>query len=275
MKTAGVVFGYILSIFSLILIIIALVTNNWIDTTVNRKPLIEYLKKDDANNYIKDRIYTDELYFSSYRGLFKRCFGKDYIINNVEVDWAGGNCVYEKGFEIILTPERVNWGYHYRMRIHVLRSLVAALILSIFFAVMSLIVAGFGCARYSNNTIKTGAATILVAAVFGVIGIVLFHTNDYLEREKLNHHPFPHFWQRHSGYAVLKLYSLTTFGFSYICAWVSIGLMLLASISYICGSCQERETHYVVTPTPTYCGEKHYQPSVIDTGKHIHSVQHY
>ncbi|OAF67630.1 hypothetical protein A3Q56_04517 [Intoshia linei] len=131
--------------------IISFLTDHWTDTTVYRKPLLEILEKNSLNPNLQ-KIYTDQLYYSNYRGIFRKCFNKDYVI--VSKGELEQDCVYENGFELRMSENNVHYGNYYVIRIHILRTLVCLICLSIIFNLISLVVAGLAGVKRSNYMCK-------------------------------------------------------------------------------------------------------------------------
>merc|ERR1712038_1096449 len=210
---------------------VSLGTDHWINYTVNRGE--ELAAATDNDTY-----YFDPLYFSRNRGMLRTCYeGTDTLFLESEEyadDVVDGRCFTEGGYELTQIADRVTWGENYELRIHLMRSHFAFHCLSLVLYLTAIWCVMCGCWSTNYQNLRLGAFMGFFGGIVMAGGAGFFHGVDYLEREKIDQEIFRKVWANSPH--VLSSYSGYSFGYSYICAWISCGLALISCIVLMCAS---------------------------------------
>lgn len=231
---------------------IAFGTDNWYEIRVNP----------EGNERLArlQEFESDLRYYNRDEGIFRICFPDKK----------------PKGVETYMSPVQtqcINIDYYIKddsgketfsderlMRLHMARSVVALFIVAFLFNCISCFPGLVGCWKRSHSNIIATGLLQLLAGLVTASAIALWHAIPHFEYEKLE---FPEM-----GYSrwpeVLQVYSRSYYGWSYVMAWLGVGLMLSSSFMFLCGAqCMRREkrheksqgTAYLV---PIYAGPYNY-----------------
>jgi len=235
-------FASIFSLVSAALLAIAFSTDNWQTIIVKREELKQEAER--ANNEdILSKFETSPLYFSRTRGLFRECFhgekdnapkiGDDLYMSPVET-WCHNLNYYipddtreTKEF----TPENMT-------RIHMGRSTIALFISCFVMMFIAFITGVIGCWKTGHSHIFASACLMLIACLMSAGAMGLWHGVEYFEKEKVNdgHNDVELFVK--SWDPLLREYTNFRYDWSYIVAWVGVGMCLAsASLFAMAGFC--------------------------------------
>lgn len=130
--------GSVFTLISLAFIAISFATDEWVVVTVNRNAAA---------------LPTDKgIFFSRTKGLFRTCYkGNETKFLDSEPNVLDGNCLTNKGYELTRDPLTINYGSDYEIRIHLLRSHFAFMVLAMFILVVGAIAGIVGCWRLKVN----------------------------------------------------------------------------------------------------------------------------
>jgi len=220
-------FATIFSLVAAALLAIAFSTDNWITITVTRDKL-------------KNVNDESPLYYTRTRGLFRECFlgedqkpepfGKGQLvelyISPVET-WCR-NVDYYIPDENDVTK---SFNQEQMTRIHMMRAMIALFLVGFFFMFVSFTAGIIGCWKTSPSNITASAILMLIACLFHAGGMGLWHGVEHWERNKIMEDTdtelFYEKWPQD-----LKDSTEFKYDWSYIVAWIGVGLALIASILF-------------------------------------------
>jgi hypothetical protein len=231
----------IFTIASLALLAVSFGTDDWVVVTVKRNAI------DPLDN-------TNSLYFSRSRGLFRTCYkGEPKIFLDDRDDVLDGNCLRQNGYELgDRREETIGYGTDYELRIHLMRTHVACLILGLFFYSVAVIVSLFGIYKMKFTLLQVSSVIVFVAAFFTAAGMAFFHGYDYIERNKFDFslgggkgtdddikEDLYSYWK--DAYPPIGSNSKLAYGYSYMLGWISVGLGAIAGMLFICSAFNQRD----------------------------------
>jgi len=241
-------FATIFSLVAVALLAIAFSTDNWITITVKRNDLKDKISELE-NQLEKTRgeveLDMDEspLYFTRTRGLFRECFPGEKSEDRNKTKSPLGDRVqlymspvetWCRNLEYYIPDEKdvtKTLGKEEMTRIHMSRAMVALFIVGFFFMFVSFTAGIRGCWKTSPSNITASAILMLIACLFSAGGMGLWHGVEHWERNKImtetDTELFTATWPE-------DLQSNTEFKYdwSYIVAWIGVGLALIASILF-------------------------------------------
>merc|ERR1712045_62199 len=226
-------FATIFSLVAAALLAIAFSTDNWITINVNRKDLTV---KDDQS----------PLYYTRTRGLFRECYLGEKLDEKPEetgVPLPGLVEVYMSPVETwcrnvdYYIPDKNDvtktFNKEEMTRVHMMRAMIALFIVGFFFMFVSFTAGIRGCWKTSPSNITASAILMLIACLFHAGGMGLWHGVEHWENEKIKASSdsqselFKMNWSEE-----LKDQTTTIYAWSYIVAWIGVGLALIASILF-------------------------------------------
>lgn len=228
--------GTIGAVVAVVCLSVGFGTDNWHEIRVNRTVIRARLQ---ANEEMLKEMDTDVKYFDRDEGLFRICFpekkprGLSTYISPVQTECTNINYYFSEN--------KVSAGFSEERweRIYMARSVIGLYITGFFFLFLSFFTGITGCWKRSHgNVVATGLLQLLAALVdAGAMG--LWHGVQYYDYQKLRDEMAYFGWPdilKHRGYT--NFY----YGWSYILAWIGIGMSLMAAILFLCAAnCLRRE----------------------------------
>merc|ERR1712045_916319 len=241
-------FATIFSLVAAALLAIAFSTDNWITITVDRELLkgkASSLAADWNKNTAEVESLVDQspLFFTRTRGLFRECF-----LGEKSDDPEKTNAPLGDKVELYMSPVEtwcLNLDYfipdendvtklfnqEQMIRVHMMRAMIALFIVGFFFMFVSFTAGILGCWKTSPSNITASAILMLIACLFHAGGMGLWHGVEHWEKEKITEPTdtelFKMSWSKE-----LKAWSEFKYDWSYIVAWIGVGLALIASILF-------------------------------------------
>lgn len=231
-------FASIFSLVSAALLAIAFSTDNWKMISVKRAELRQQLETSGREQVLAE-FDASPLYFTRTRGLFRECFPGEKTKDNT----PNGDLVtlYMSPVETwcyninYFIPDEEGHTKDFNMemmaRIHMGRAMIALFISAFFFMFVSFITGVVGCWRTSPSNINGSAVLMLIAFLFSAGGMGLFHGVDHYEKMKITEksliEPFVGSWDPF----LIELTDIR-FDWSYIVAWVGVGMCLGSCILF-------------------------------------------
>merc|ERR1712045_133712 len=224
-------FATIFSLVAAALLAIAFSTDNWITINVNKKDLTV---KDDQS----------PLYCTRTRGLFRECYLGEKLDEKPEetgVPLPGLVEVYMSPVETwcrnvdYFIPDENDvtklFNQEQMTRVHMMRAMIALYIVGFFFMFVSFTAGILGCWKTSPSNITASAILMLIACLFHAGGMGLWHGVEHWERNKImtetDRELFTATWPED-----LQANTEFKYDWSYIVAWIGVGLALIASILF-------------------------------------------
>lgn len=223
-------FATIFSLVAAALLAIAFSTDNWITISVQRKDL----EVDTSERLLQE----SPLYFTRTRGLFRECFlGEDQepkgdiVGDHIYTSPVETRCL-NLDYYIPDTDDRTkDFRGEQMTRIHMMRAMIALFIVGFFFMFVAFTAGILGCWKTSPSNITASAILMLIACLFHAGGMGLWHGVEHWERnkimEKTETELFIQTWPEN-----LKQATEFKYDWSYIVAWIGVGLALIASILF-------------------------------------------
>merc|ERR1712018_660797 len=209
---------------------------NWKVIAVDRANLRSQAE-DRGVDRILQEIDFSPLYYTRTRGLFRECFPGEksnapqgdlveLYMSPVET-WCHNINYYIPDEE----GETKNFNMEMMARIHMGRAMIALFITAFFFMFVSFITGVVGCWRTSPSNINGSAILMLIAFLFSAGGMGLYHGVDHYEKMKITEksliEPFVGSWDPF----LIELTDIR-FDWSYIVAWVGVGMCLGSCILF-------------------------------------------
>lgn len=206
---------------------IAFGTDNWYEIRVNRNRTKERIEGN--KEYMVD-FETDPIYFDRDEGLFRVCFpngkpkGVPTYMSPVQTECINVNYHIPEG------QETKDFDQNQWTRLHMSRSTIGLFIVGFFFIFLSFFTGVTGCWKRSHTTIVATGLLQLMAALVTAGAMGLWHGVQHYEYVKRNDHSSFSRWPD-----FLKNRSITEFyyGWSYILAWIGVGMTLMTSILFL------------------------------------------
>jgi len=241
-------FATIFSLVAAALLAIAFSTDNWITITVDRELLkgkASSLAADWNKNTAEVESLVDQspLFFTRTRGLFRECF-----LGEKSDDPEKTNAPLGDKVELYMSPVEtwcLNLDYfipdendvtklfnqEQMTRVHMMRAMIALFIVGFFFMFVSFTAGILGCWKTSPSNITASAILMLIACLFHAGGMGLWHGVEHWERNKIMTETetelFTATWPED-----LQKNTEFKYDWSYIVAWIGVGLTLIASILF-------------------------------------------
>lgn len=240
-------FATIISLVSVALLAIAFSTDNWITITVKRQDLKDNLdslmeQQDKTKEQVKEDLIKSPLYYTRTRGLFRECYPGEKTDDPEKTSTPLGDLV-----ELYMSPVETwcrNLDYYIpendatkdlsgeeMQRIHMIRAMIALFIVGFFFMFVSFTVGVRGCWKTSPSNITASAILMLIACLFSAGGMGLWHGVEHWEQNKINKGSDTELFTK-TWPLDLKDATFVKYEWSYIVAWVGVGLALISSILF-------------------------------------------
>lgn len=241
-------FATIFSLVSVALLSIAFSTDNWITISVKRDVIKENLESlatqlGKSESDVKMDLKQSPLYYTRTRGLFRECFPGEKTDDEENTNAPLGDLV-----DLYMSPvetwcrnlnyyipddndQTKNLSQEEMSRIHMIRALVSLFIVGFFFMFISFMVGIRGCWKTSPSNITASAILMLIACLFSAGGMGLWHGVEHWEQNKINKFAdtelFVKAWPKD-----LRDNTFLKYEWSYIVAWIGVGLALISSILF-------------------------------------------
>ncbi|XP_076309625.1 claudin domain-containing protein 1-like [Tachypleus tridentatus] len=202
-------------------------TDNWYEIRVNRTIIRARL---EGNTEDLKKFENDARYFDRDEGLFRICFpqqkprGVSTYVSPVQTECININYYLpEDKISDDFSEER--WE-----RLHMARAVIGLYLVGFLFLFFSFFTGVAGCWKRSHgNIVATGLLQLLAALVdAGAMG--LWHGVQYYDYQKLRDSMAYFGWPdvlKHKGYTTFY------YGWSYILAWIGVGMCLLTAILFL------------------------------------------
>lgn len=229
-------FASLFALSSIILLSIAFSTDNWQIISVDRE-VIEASGQVDS-----DLFYKSPLYYTRTRGIFRECFpgekrstspqeGIVSLYLSPAETWCFNLDYYIPDSEgVTKTFDNASIS-----RLHMIRAMVSLFILSFIFYFLVFLTGIIGCWRASSSTLLSSGILMLVGSLIAAGGMALWHSVDHFEKYKITDESQVELFVK-SWPDILTENTDFNFDWSYLLAWISIGLGLLSSIMFILSS---------------------------------------
>merc|ERR1712176_1694168 len=201
-------------------------------------------QQDKSKEQVEGDLTNSPLYYTRTRGLFRECYPGEKTDDPEKTNAPLGDIV-----ELYMSPVETwcrNLDYYIpendatkdlsgeeMQRIHMIRAMVALFIVGFFFMFVSFTVGVRGCWKTSPSNITASAILMLIACLFSAGGMGLRYGVEHWENEKIKASSdsqselFKMNWSEE-----LKDQTNTIYAWSYIVAWIGVGLALIASILF-------------------------------------------
>jgi len=231
---------------------IAFSTDNWLHVTVDRPRLEDYARSSMGTEAMREALKTDTRYFDRVRGIFRICFphgdkpepvvradsvvvkqrplragtNPSLYLNPID-EWCTNIDYYMQVLDHGLLPEQLTRDG--QVWFHFARTSVAAFCLYFMFAAIACVTGLMGCWKASGDHLISTASLMLLASLFGSAGMGFWHGAHFYEVEKVYDARLEFFptWPE-----VLQASTSFSIGWSYILAWIGVGVAFLASLAY-------------------------------------------
>lgn len=232
---------------------IAFSTDNWLHVTVDRARLEDYARSSMGTDAMKEALTTDTRYFDRVRGMFRICFPNGdkpqplvaldnqgqrpqqqplkarnarLYLNPID-EWCTNIDYYMQVLDHGLLPEQLTRDG--QVWFHFARTSVAAFCLYFMFAAIACVTGLMGCWKASGDHLISTASLMLLASLFGSAGMGFWHGAHFYEIEKVYDARLEFFptWPE-----VLQSSTSYSIGWSYILAWVGVGIAFISSLAY-------------------------------------------
>jgi len=230
-------FASIFSLVSAALLAIAFSTDNWQVITVKRAELRQTAQQQN-NEEILSKFDASPLFFSRTRGLFRECFpGEktnapnddeiiDLYMSPVET-WCHNLNYYIPDD----ARETKDFTQENMTRIHMGRSMIALFIAGFFCMFISFITGIVGCWKTAPGHIAASSVLMLIACLLSAGGMGLWHGVEHYEKMKITEASDVELFVK--GWPpVLQQNTDFRYDWSYIVAWVGVGMCLGSAILF-------------------------------------------
>ncbi|KAI1725624.1 PMP-22/EMP/MP20/Claudin tight junction domain-containing protein [Ditylenchus destructor] len=215
----------VFALLGLALVVIAGVSDNWLEYQVDRKNLQNALRRQsDLGTRLKDASVTNPLYFTRTYGKIHICFPEDVPSEIGSFSKFGGACITNPDY-FPDAEQRDRYNAVQIQRLWFMRAEVVSYIAGVCIIALCLLCGIVGCYRRSAKMTLATALFLFFAVLFLVVSMALWHYVDYIERRLLEVPPFYRSWEQ-----ILRQTTRINFGWSYIVAWVGIGFIFFAAI---------------------------------------------
>jgi len=226
-STAALTFATFAALSGIVLVAVGFGNSSWREYTVDDTKALWETK------YNKSIVGTSDFFYNRTVGFFKRCFPNDYPSDNQKVTWTksplGNECTDVKYNEEIKGSQQDD---DEQLYIHLKRLYLALYVVGLFLCFLSILTLLSGCSRSSHPLVFTTAVLLLFASGFIAAGIGCWHKFIALDEYALKTDPHVQSWPE----AVIKA-TVFTYGWSYIVAWIGVGLLLIGSIIMFVAGC--------------------------------------
>ncbi|CAJ0928145.1 unnamed protein product, partial [Mesorhabditis belari] len=218
-------FTTIFSLLGVVLMIVGLSFDNWIEYQVDRKGIIKKFTTDqDLNIRLKDAFVGNKLYYSRNYGLFNVCFGETMPNGINSYNKLGVNCINYNDY-LPSDAELSTYTQPQNVRLWLMRGLVCSFALGMILLFISFAVGITACWTRSQRYVRSTAYIMLFSMLFVYIGLGLWHYVDFIERNQLDMMPFYRAWE-----TTLKNYTQISYGWTLVLAWIGAGFLTLATV---------------------------------------------
>lgn len=228
--------GAVSALTSMALVSIALNTDHWTITMVDRLKVVEHEMGDKM----------ESRYFSRTRGIFRTCFPWP---DRPDVDQTPGlylslveDWCLTRNYHIYSWPGPANMTSQARVRLQLARATPALLVLYLVIMAVSGVLGLSGCWHQSANRLIATAAGQLLSALVGATAMATWHAALFFEMEKVHDPGYPLSWP-----PWLQSASSVYTGWSYLVAWAGVCLTLGSSLATsgaaICLRARARDWH--------------------------------
>merc|ERR1711892_1532402 len=235
-------FATIFSLVSVALLAIAFSTDNWITITVKRNVLKDNLETlgtqlGKSESDVEMDMKQSPLYYTRTRGLFRECFPGDRSnapIGDLVDIYMSPVETWCRNLDYYIPDDNdqtKNLSQEEMSRIHMIRALVALFIVGFFFMFISFMVGIRGCWKTSPSNITASAILMLIACLFSAGCMGLWHGVEHWEQNKINQFSDTELFVK-SWPEYLRDNTFIKYEWSYIVAWIGVGLALISSILF-------------------------------------------
>ncbi|XP_041978399.1 uncharacterized protein LOC121732543 isoform X2 [Aricia agestis] len=273
----------ITAIVAAALMAIAFSTDNWLYIEVKRSNIQTYVTENtDINSQgILESLNSKYFYYTRTRGLFRICYPKErpptveIYLSPVETHCSNVDYFIpdENNETRGLADDAMN-------RLHMARSCVALFMVSFLALFVAFWTGVVGCWKRSPGNITATAILMLVTCLLAAGAMALWHGVEFYEKEKVVGEEFYQQWPN-----VLKDNSSIWYDWSYILAWLAVGVSFGSSILFfsaaVCLSKEKRReqqnnVQYIMPVYPqkqqyAYAG---YPPPQAYPGPYYHGSQY-
>ncbi|KAI1732117.1 PMP-22/EMP/MP20/Claudin tight junction domain-containing protein [Ditylenchus destructor] len=215
----------VFALLGLALVVIAGISDNWLEYQVDRKNLQNALRRQsDLGTRLKDASVTNPLYFTRTYGKIHICFPEDVPSEIGSFPKFGSACITNPDY-FPDAEQRDRYNAVQIQRLWFMRAEVVSYIAGVCIIALCLLCGIVGCYRRSAKMTLATALFLFFAVLFLVVSMALWHYVDYIERRLLEVPPFYRSWEQ-----ILRQTTRINFGWSYIVAWVGIGFIFFAAI---------------------------------------------
>lgn len=208
---------------------IAFGTDNWYEIRIKREELEKEL---DGNAILQEMFQSDIRFFDRDEGIFRICFPNEkpkkvpLYVSPVQTSCLNMNYYLSEGSTANQTDDA--WWE----RLHMARSVVGLFISSFFFIFISFFTGIAGCWKRSRGNVVATGLLLLLAALVDAGAMGLWHGVQYYDSKVLKTGDTSYEnWPK-------ELKGMTDFyyGWSYILAWIGVGMSLLTGILFLCAA---------------------------------------
>lgn len=215
----------ITAIVAAALMAIAFSTDNWLYIEVKRSNIQDSARNGDTQ-YVQD--FQKYFYFTRTKGLFRVCYPKERppkvqtYLSPVET-----HCMNVDYFIPDENNETKEFTEDAMTRLHMARSTVALFIVAFFTIHMAFWTGVVGCWKRSPGNITATAILMLVTCLLAAGAMALWHGVEFYEKEKIVGAEYYQQWPN-----VLKDNTSIWYDWSFILAWLSVGVLLASSMVF-------------------------------------------
>ncbi|KPJ02674.1 hypothetical protein RR46_09877 [Papilio xuthus] len=231
----------ITAIVAAALMAIAFSTDNWLYIEVKRSNIQSYVTSNTDNSQaILESLNNKYYFYTRTRGLFRVCYPKErpptveIYLSPVET-----HCSNVDYFIPDENNETKGFSDDAMNRLHMARSTVALFIVAFLVLFIAFWTGVVGCWKRSPGNITATAILMLVTCLLSAGAMALWHGVEFYEKEKVVGEEYYQQWPN-----VLKDNSAIWYDWSYILAWLAVGVSFGSSILFfsaaICLSKEKR-----------------------------------
>ncbi|CAG5032973.1 unnamed protein product [Parnassius apollo] len=272
----------ITAIVAAALMAIAFSTDNWLYIEVKRSNIQTYVTGNTDNSQaILESLNNKYYFYTRTRGLFRICYPKErpptveIYLSPVET-----HCSNVDYFIPDENNETKEFSDDAMNRLHMARSTVALFIVAFLVLFIAFWTGVVGCWKRSPGNITATAILMLMTCLLSAGAMALWHGVEFYEKEKVVGEEYYQQWPN-----VLKDNSAIWYDWSYILAWLAVGVSFGSSILFfsaaICLSKEKRReqqnnVQYIMPVYPqkqqyAYAG---YPPPQAYPGPYYHGSQY-
>lgn len=221
----------VLCLFGFSLILLAGLSDNWIEYQVDRKEYGRLLsKRGEINEQTTNEYRTNPLYFSRNYGLIHICFPEEVPSEIGSYTKFASVCITNGDY--LPDIASIDNNSVLTLRLWFMRSMLLMYLIGIFFCALSLLLGIVGCYKRSANLIAATGVVLFLGVLSLFTSLMLWHVVGYYERKVLTVSPFYLSWN-----PVLKQVTRISYGWSYVVNIIGIVILLIAAISLLYSKC--------------------------------------